>query len=166
MWDPTPAIEALVRLAPAALAHTDPVGLREFLRVEVLADGRRRPLAWPQPAVRLRELTTGFVYDRQAQLIVPCAFAAHEMTAAALSRVRQLACPAEWDKETDRLIDDRESAVERFLEEGWGFIVNSPRLSARDDTLNHPWPLRLGVHVRLSAQEKIWFRSFECIRDG
>lgn len=167
MWNPEPYIDRLVTLAPDAVRAEAPDRLRRFVLENTLGDGLRRPIEMERIRTRLRTLTQGFVYDRAAQLVFPCGFAEHEFTAWALAHLRLLAWPADWSAIEDHHLNDRAKrlGVEQFLNEGWGFVVNSPQLTAKGDpTLSHAWPLRLGPDVRLTPEEKIWFRSFELVR--
>lgn len=167
MWNPEPYIERLTTLVPAAVREGDPEGLHTYLHNITLGHGERRPLFIEEAHRELREFRRGFVYDRQARLVVPCHFADHERTAALLAQVRTFPWPVKWGEEDEITCNDRirERHVERFLNEGWGFVVNSPELTAKGDpNLGHRWPLRLGPEVSLTAEEKIWFRHFELIR--
>lgn len=49
-------------------------------------------------------------------------------------------------------------AAHRYLEQGQGFLANSPQLT------RGTWPLNIGEDVTLTGQEKIWFRDFELRR--
>lgn len=111
---------------------------------------------------RLREFTHGFVYDRTASLIIACDYSMHSRAAGGLACLRTLPFPFDIHVEADRVSRCHGQAADRFLAEGWGFVVNSPRLSGTD--LNRPWPVRLGADVTLTAQEKLWFRGFDLIR--
>jgi hypothetical protein len=164
MWNAEPFIDILERLAPAALREGDREGLRAYLHRYTLDENSRRPVPMTEAGKRLREFTGGFVYDRQAGFLIACAFGEHSRVAAALAQVRRLPFPLDRFAATHQLIVERENEAERFLNEGWGFVVNTPALSGAD--LNRPWPVRLGPEVSLTAQEKIWFRGFELLRRG
>lgn len=162
MWNAEPFIEILAGLAPAAVRESEPEALREYLANITLAENCRRPVRMTEAGARLREYRGGFVYDRQAGFLIACAFGEHSQVAAALAQVRSLAAPFEPFQARMALTSEREKFAERFLNEGWGFVVNSPSLSGSN--LERPWPLRLGPEVSLTAQEKLWFRGFELIR--
>jgi predicted pyridoxine 5'-phosphate oxidase superfamily flavin-nucleotide-binding protein len=167
MWNPEPYIERLTQLAPAAVRAGDPEGLHRYIHNITLGHGERRPLFIEEARSDLRRFRLGFVYDRQARLLIPCGWADHERTAAYLAQIRLFPWPVHWNKEDAITCDDRIRArcTERFLNEGWGFVVNSPVLTAKGDpSLGHRWPLRLGPEVRLAPEEKIWFKDFELIR--
>jgi hypothetical protein len=162
MWDMTPFLDALWPIAPAVVRERDPEGLRKYLHWGTLNHAQRRPQHAIEVGHRLRDFTGGFVYDREAALVIPCQHADHEYTAGALAALRQLAWPLDWDEAIYTAITPEERWAEMALERGWVVVVNSPRLSG-DGT--HRWPARLGSEVRLTAQEKLWFRGFELIRD-
>jgi len=164
MWNPEPFLDILERLAPIALQQGDRAELRAYLDDHTLAQNCRRPVAMSAAGSRLRTFTNGFVYDRQAAFLIPCGFGEHSRVAADLAHVRSLPFPFDPFAARHHVLVHREAEAERFLNEGWGFVVNSPSLSGAN--LDRPWPVRLGPDVRLTAQEKLWFRGFELLRHG
>jgi hypothetical protein len=154
--------EALVALAPIAVREGDPEGLRAYIERVTLCRNEFHALPAAPVGHRLREFRNGFVYDRVAQLIFPCAHGLHSRCAAGLACLRGLTFPLDIHAQANAVVNRRGQEADRFLAEGWGFVVNSPILSGVN--LERPWPVRLGGAVHLTAQEKLWFRGFDLIR--
>jgi hypothetical protein len=163
MMETEDLITALALLAPIAVREHDGAGLREYIEVTTLRRGDFGGLLASEVGHRLRDFRNGFVYDRGARVILPCGYGAHSRTAAGLARLRTLTTPIpEPHEELNYLIRRGGQEADRFLSEGWGFVVNSPILSGVD--LERPWPVEVGADVSLTAQEKIWFRGFKIER--
>lgn len=159
MWDSTPFVQALlatvhpsVREAPEMLA---------FIDEAILRDGERRPDFAPVVAAELVSRPMGFVYDRPTGLIFAGGYADHERCAGALMRMRELRAPvANWEDTTFRAGLHDGQAADRYIEEGYGFVANSPQLTASSGV----WPLNVGTEVILTPEEKTWFRQLEIRR--
>jgi hypothetical protein len=157
--------QALTRLAPPFVRDRRPDGLAAFIERVVLRNGDQDGYAISAVGREARRFRNGFVYDRGAGILFPCEFGRHSRLAGVLARLRTLPDPTpDVADELFRLSLRAGDEAERFLDEGWGFVVNSPELSGQD--LDRPWPMQVGRDVTLTAQEKILFRAFDVVRRG
>lgn len=154
MWDETPFVDALFKtLHPSVQAEEE--AARRHLFVVVLGHGERRPQPALEALAYLKERPKGFVYDRPTGLFFVVDFADHERCAGCLMAMRELRGPVDWEQAHHDGILPHGEAAQRYLEQGQGFIANSPQLT------RGIWPLNIGEDVSLTGQEKIWFRDFE-----
>lgn len=159
MWDSTPFVQAL--LATAHPSVREAPELVSFIEQALLLEGERRPQFAHIAAAELIERPLGFVYDRSSGLIFAGGYADHERCASALMRFHELRSPVDdWKEITFRAKINDGKAAERYLEEGFGFLANSPQLTRSSGM----WPLNVGSGVNLSAEEKIWFRNMSIRR--
>lgn len=153
MWDPTPFVDALFKtLHPSVQA--DEEAARKHLFVVVLGHGERRPQPPLEALAYLKERPRGFVYDRPTNLFFIGDYADHERTAGCLMTVRELRGPVDWQEARHACVLPDGEAAQRYLDQGQGFLANSPQLTSGR------WPLNIGEDVSLTAQEKIWFKEF------
>jgi hypothetical protein len=150
MWDPSPYVEALVGAAPEGVRQHPT--LEAFILDTVMAQGERRPDFIHEAADQIRNATRGFVYDRASGLIFFSAWADHERTAACLMALYGATTPADLVRAKDEVLRRHGALADRYLDEGRGFVANSPALTASQPA----WPLHVG-NATLTAQEKLWF---------
>ena len=159
MWDPTPFVDALFgTLHPSAQASGEDA--RKHLHDVVLGHGERRPSPILEGLAEQERRPKGFVYDRPTQLLFRLDWADHERFAACLMLARELRGPVDWQVARDEGTLPNGEAAHRYLEQGQGFIANSPQLTAQSGR----WPLHVGEDVTLTAQEKTWFRNMTITR--
>lgn len=157
MWDPEPYIDALVATVhPSVQAENE--ALRHYLLHTVLGHGERRPDHAAEVMREMPKRPVGFVYDRASGLIFAGGWADHERCAGCLMLTRELRGPVDWGKASYAGCMHNGKAVDRFLEDGHGFVANSPSLTSG------VWPLSIGSEVTLTSQEKTWFKGMELRR--
>lgn len=130
MYDPTPAVEALMRTAPESLRAADPDGLERYVVRYLLRQHERRPYLWndfvsERPDLeRIRPL----VYDRPSGLVFVGGLAEHERLSAELLHLRTLdARAAGWlEAEHCKLLTNYAEAADCFIILGVGMRVGSP----------------------------------------
>ena len=159
MWDDTPAIDALFgTLHPSVQAETE--AARSHLARVVLGHGERRPVPVLEGLQEQVSRPKGFVYDRITQLLFRLDWADHERCAGCLMLARELRGPVDWEAAFNAGTLSNGEAAQRYLDQGHGFIANSPQLTAKSGE----WPLHVGADVTLTAQEKTWFRGMRIDR--
>ena len=153
----TPFVYALFKTLHPSVQE-DEAAARHHLFVVVLGHGERRPQPALEALADLKVRPAGFVYDRPSGLFFVVGFADHERCAGCLQGLRELRGPVDWDQaHHDGLLPDNQAA-QRYLDQGHGFLANSPQLASGR------WPLNIGAEVSLTSQEKLWFRDFELCR--
>lgn len=159
MWDETPFVDALFQtLHPSVQQDTE--NARRHIFHVVLGHGERRPDFAEQTWEDLRRRPAGFVYDRKTGLFFIPDFADHERCAGCLMLMRELRGPVNWSEARLQGSLHNGMAADRFLEQGEGFVANSPSLTKGSGK----WALSIGPDVTLTAQEKIWFREYDIRR--
>lgn len=159
MWDSTPFVHAL--LATVHPSVRDAPEILTFIDQAIFREGERRPEFAPRVAAELVSHPMGFVYDRPTGLIFSGGYADHERCAGALMRMRELRAPiVDWADATFKAGLHDGKASDRYIEGGYGFVANSPQLTASSGV----WPLNVGTEVILTTEEKIWFRQLEIRR--
>lgn len=153
MWNPQPYIDTLSRLAPDPLQGKEE--LSTFIHDVVLDHCQRRPEFIEQALPQIKLGQQGFVYDRGCGLVFFSDWADHERTAATLMVLRSLGPHPDWQAAKEQPLLRHGPLADRYLEDGYGFIANTPQLSKSSGR----WPLNIGSEVVLSSQEKIWFRE-------
>lgn len=156
-------VDDLMQLAPANVRREAATALHRHIQQVILDKGHVHAHPMASMVTQLDAFPCGFIYDRSGWLL-DCGYTAHARTAAALAQLHLLTTPFDTHAAQTQLWQQREALAERYLEEGWGFVVNSP--ITRHPNRHHPWSVRLGAGVALTAQEKLWFRTFDLLRHG
>lgn len=155
MWNPQPYIDVLTQLAPEPLRGQEQ--LSSFIEDIVLDHGQRRPEFVQRALPDIAAARQGFVYDRGSGLVFFSDWADHERTAATLMVLHDLAVLVDWNAAREQPLRRHGQLADRYLEDGYGFIANSPHLSQASGC----WPLNVGSEVVLSSQERQWFHGLE-----